>query len=283
MENQVFTSQRSQLVESRKSNSEGSKKIILILIIIFVMVLGITGAYYLGMNSRGNVSVITPTPEMISTTPSITDIVTPTLSISTSSGTISPTKKPTVTIKPSLTPTINIKTKIISGTPLDGFRSSNNGGNDLVEIRAGRNANLVTRGFISFDIADIPTGAIITEATLRLYQGKAPSGNPYSVGGSIKIDHLTYGDSLDNTDYGLPALSSSFTTLTNNAAIEWKDAIVTDRLKDDISNARSRSQYRIHFQTEATGGDVTGDFAYFESAENYLHTGNTPQLVVKYY
>ncbi len=284
MDNQVFTSQRSQLVENRKSDQEGSKKIILILVIIFVLVLGIVGAYFLGIKSQGNSSSLTPTPELVEASPTITETLTPTIASATISGTIVPTKKLSITPKQSLTPTPNIRTKIISASAnLDGFRSSNNGGNESVDIRAGRNVNLVTRGFVSFDLGDIPSGAVITDATLRLYQGKVPTGDPYTAGGSIKVDHLTYGDSLDNSDYGMAALSSSFVTLTNNAALEWKDANVTDRLKDDISNARSRSQYRIHFQIETTGGDVTGDFAYFESAENYLHTGNTPQLVVKYY
>ena len=69
----------------------------------------------------------------------------------------------------------------------------------------------------------------------------------------------------------------------NFKTIEWKEADVTDALKDDISNARSRSQFRIHFQTENTGGDAEGDFAYFEATENTRKTGNSPQLVVKYY
>src|SRR4030042_1973423 len=125
------------------------------------------------------------------------------------------------------------------------------------------------RGFVSFDISDIPSGATISEATLRLYQVKT-EGNPYgvSVGGKLNIDHLTYGDSLDNSDYAMAALTSNFVVLTNNSVVEWKDANVKTELKDDISNARSRSQYRIHFETENVGGDSTGDFAYFESSEN---------------
>lgn len=151
-----------------------------------------------------------------------------------------------------------------------------------MEIRAGRNANLVTRGFVSFEISDIPQDASIQNATLRLYQAKI-IGNPYGAGGSIKIDHLTYGETLDNSDYAAPALSSSFVNLTSNATVEWKDADVSQKVKDDVANARSTSQFRIHFQTEVTGGDVTGDFAYFEAKENTQNTGNTPQLVVKYY
>lgn len=280
MENQVIASSEPP-VERRRPDGGNSKKIFWFALILLFVLAGIIGAYFLGQNSQKSASP-TPTPELPSEGVTETETPTPT-TIASISGTITPTKKLSPTPKLSLTPTPAIKTKILgSSAELDGFRSSNNGGNNTLDIRTGRNINLVTRGFVSFDISDIPTGATIKEATLRLYQAKI-IGNPYAVGGIIKIDHLTYGDSLDSSDYGMAALSSSFATLTGNATIEWKDASVTDRLKDDIANARSRSQYRIHFQTETTGGDTTGDFANFESMDNSLTTGNTPQLVVKYY
>lgn len=117
---------------------------------------------------------------------------------------------------------------------------------------------------------------------MRLYQAKI-IGAPYTAGSSVKVDHLDYGNSLENADYSASSLSSSFATLTSNPVIEWKDADVTDQLKEDLANNRQRSQYRIHLAVEDIGGDVTGDFAYFESANNSEGTGNTPQLVVKYH
>lgn len=186
---------------------------------------------------------------------------------------------PTSTPTPSPFP----KTKILASVDtLDGFQSSTGYGSARLEIRVGRNANLVTRGFVSFDLSSIPEGAKISKATLRLYQVKV-FGNPYKAGGSLKVDHLTYGDSLDDSDYGMAALSASFVTLNTNPGMGWKEGDVTDRVRDDLSNARSRSQFRIHFNTETTGGDSTGDFVFFEAAENSMGTGNTPQLVVNYY
>lgn len=140
---------------------------------------------------------------------------------------------------------------------------------------------MVTRGFVSFALSSVPSGAKIEDVTLRLYQYQI-IGDPYGVGGELKIDHLDYGDTLESADYGASAISSSFTSISSNATLEWKDAGVTDALKNDILNSRSSSQYRIHFQVEPIGGTVAGDFAYFESSENIGGTGNTPQLVVKY-
>ena len=130
------------------------------------------------------------------------------------------------------------------------------------------------------NLSNLPSNATIESATLRLYQEKVV-GNPYGVGGSLKIDHLAYGNSLGNEDYGASSISSSFITLTDNAVIEWKDADVADALKNDLSNGRDKSQYRIHFSTESTG--TSSDLVYFESADNSQGTGNLPQLVVKYH
>ena len=280
MENQVVSSSNAPLVEPRKK-SEKIKRLLVGLILLLIVAAVSVSAYLYGKRSNQTTSEVTPTP--LSEGFVVTETPSPEIMEATVSGTTTPTKKPLLTQKPTLTPTPDIKTKILdSNSNLDGFRSSNNGGNSTLEIRAGRNVNLVTRGFASFDLSDLPSGVTISEATLRLYQNKT-IGNPYGVGGALKIDHLTYGDSLDSSDYGLAALSSSFTTLTSNAVEEWKDANVTDMVKDDVSNARSRSQYRVHFQIESTGGDVTGDFTYFESADNNMGTGNTPQLVIKYY
>jgi hypothetical protein len=257
-------------------DSCGKKILLAFVVLLFLLAVG-AGAYFIGSHPQSpedtmsTEATFTPTPTVFDE-PSIT----PT---STASGTLTPTKKVTSTS----TPTPIIKQKTISATEsLDGFRSSNAGGNNSVDIRAGRNSNLVTRGFVSFDLSEVPAGADIQSANLRLYQTDT-DGNPYAVGGALKIDHLNYGDSLDNSDYSSAAILSSFATLTTNNVVEWKDADVTSQVKDDIATGRSRSQFRIHFTTEVKGGDVTGDFAYFESAENDEGTGNTPQLVIKYY
>jgi len=259
---------------SPSSNGEsGGKKwpYVLIVIILFLLVGG--AAYYFGFrNRRGSEEPTpTPTPEAISPTPTEEPKTT---------GSPTPTKKPTSTPTPTLTPTPTSQSMTITSTAsLDGWRASNNGGNNTWYIQIGRNATLTERGFVSFDISSIPSGKVIDEANLRLYQGEVV-GTPYSSLGSLILDHLDYGDSLGNEDLNASAISSNIGTLTSNATVEWKDLIVTNALKADISSGRSRSQYRLRFTTEATGADA---WARFESADNYMSTGNRPQLVVKYH
>lgn len=197
----------------------------------------------------------------------------------------SPTATPKATKTPSPTPTPKPVSKTVtvgSNAALDGFESSNGGGNTTVDIRAGRNSNLITRGFVSFAVPSELSGKTVDKAVMRLYQGQV-IGNPYTVGGSLKVDHLDYGSTLENADYSDPSLSASFTTLTTTAAVEWKDVDVKDQLIDDMANGRAYSQYRLHFAIESIGGDVTGDFAYFESQDNSMGTGNRPQLVITYH
>ncbi len=129
-------------------------------------------------------------------------------------------------------------------------------------------------------MSNLPSDAIIESAVLRVYQEKIV-GHPYGIGRDLMIDHLDYGSSLGNEDYGASAISSSVATLTNNTTIEWKDADITDSLKNDLSNNRDKSQYRILFPSDVAG--TTSDLVYFESADNSQGTGNLPQLVVKYH
>jgi hypothetical protein len=135
---------------------------------------------------------------------------------------------------------------------------------------------------VSFAIPTEIQGKTVDSASMRLYQAQIV-GSPYTVGGNLMVDHVNYGSTLDNSAYTLTALSQSFATLTGNPVIEFKDVSVKDQLIDDLANGRANSQYRIHFTTEARGGDVNGDFAYFESQNNTLGTGHQPQLVITYH
>lgn len=283
MEESIVTAQN----QTTESSSKEKKKInwnkLLIGLGVFGLVLAIGGiSFFFGRRNQNLESKdLTPTPtQSVSPSPTLIPTTSPN---SQSPTTLTPTKKPTPTPTPTPIPTPVIKSMTLSASAsLDGFRSSNGGGNDGLDIRAGRNVNLVTRGFVSFDLSSLPANATITEATLRLYQTKT-IGNPYGVGGNLKVDHLDYGSNLDDPDYGAASLISNFATLTTNASVEWKDVAATDQVKGDRTASRSRSQFRIHFTSEVTGGDVTGDFAYYESANNSEGTGSTPQLVIKYY
>lgn len=272
----IFTTQ--ELASPAPKDSHNWKKI-LIVILAILAVLGFgVASFYIGKQSVKTDAEPTPTSALNNLlTPTAFDQ--PETPTPTSTNSAVPTGNAN---SPTPTPTPLIKSKILKATAaLDGFRASNGGGNSTVDIRAGRNENLVTRGFISFDIDEIPSGATITEASLKMYQVRV-IGSPYSVGGVLEVDHLTYGDTLNGEDYSMAALLSGFATLSENKNTGWKETKVTNAVKDDVANARSRSQFRIHFEIEVKSGDVAGDFVYFESTDNSEGTGNKPQLIIKY-
>ena len=245
-------------------------KLLLPLFIILLLVIG-AGAFFIGSQKARQTPAPSPTP-----------LMSPEASVEPSpTGSPTATPKATKTPIPTPIPTPVSQTMTITSTAtLDGWRASNGGFNTTWYLQIGRNATLTERSFVSFDISSIPSGKTIDEVTLRLYQEEVV-GTPYASLGSLIVDHLDYGDSLGSEDLNASAISSNIGTLTSNASIEWKDLIVTNALKADISSGRSRSQYRLRFATEATGVDA---WARFESADNYTPaTGNLPQLVVKYH
>lgn len=184
-----------------------------------------------------------------------------------------------------LSPTPESLTKsviLISDAQKDGFRNSNSTGDNKAEIRIGRNDSFVTRGFLSFGLTKIPEGAEIENASLRIYKTNT-TGSPSVAGGEIWVDHVTYGDSLDKTDYALPALISNFGSLQKDINPDWFSVDVTDLVREDLANARSESQFRLHYKRELKGESEEGDFTHFESGDNHVGTGNLPQLLVKYH
>lgn len=257
------------------------------LLVTFIALFGINKA----IDSKLNHPSSTPTPTavaMLSPTPTATDLPTPT-EIPTPTlkptPTPKPTPKPTPTptptpaTTPSPTPTTSVTVTTVAGQ--DGYVTSTGTVSSDKDIRVGRNSSETIRGFVGFDIAAIPKTATITSATLRLYQ-RTVNGNPFSSGqGDLTVDHLDYGSSLSSGSYGATATLNNVGVLSSNNSSEWKQVMVTDRVKADLSSHTS-SQFRLRFTSESVGGDSTGDVVYFDSASSGYNT-NQPQLVITYY
>lgn len=181
---------------------------------------------------------------------------------------------------PSPTP-VPIKNELVinSEPRLDGFRTSNGSGSSVSAIQIGSNSELVSRGFVTFDLQPIPSRVRILQARLRLFIVKE-EGNSNRLG-DLLVDHLRYGDSLDAVDFSSVAIISSFTGLQQDPDDEqWLTADVTGPIINDIDSARSDSQFRLHFENESKTD--AEEFYYLESAENYLSSNNPPQLLITY-
>ena len=270
-----------------------SKKQILIVVAVFVLILGSLAGYLMIRKNRlAAAPSASPSPVAFATTtpaptpddfpspsplpspsvkPSVKPIPTPTPVPS-----VSPSPTPTPSPSPSPSPSVTSLTLSASAS-LDGWRASNGGSNTTWYLQIGHNATMTERSFVSFDLSSIPSGVTIDSATLRLYQTENV-GTPYS-GASLVLDHVNYGSTWSATPYDGSPLSS-VGTFTTNGNIEWKNMSVTDSVKDDIANSRGRAQFGLHFSPESMGTDA---WARFESADNYAGSGNTPQLVVTYH
>lgn len=146
-------------------------------------------------------------------------------------------------------------------------------------IDVGRTTGFIYRGFVGFDLTDIPSTATISKATLRLYQ-RSVYGSPYSALGTIQVDHLDYGTTLTGDSFsGGTLYQASFGTIGSSQLAEWKTLDVTAQVKKD-RGLHNSSQFRLHFSTEAKGGSNPGDVVSFSASNN---GSEQPQLVVEYY
>jgi DNA-binding beta-propeller fold protein YncE len=140
------------------------------------------------------------------------------------------------------------------------------------------------RQFYSFDLVNIPVGTSVAAATLRLYQASV-SGSPYGSGtlGSVVVDHVNYGASLDGTDYATGSLLSNVGTLSSDGSVGYKTLGVSSRVQNDLNNGRVRSQYRLRFSLLDANSSASDDYAQFTDAEDSCCGVNKPpQLLITF-
>jgi hypothetical protein len=140
----------------------------------------------------------------------------------------------------------------------------------------------VARGLVRFDRSALPAGATIKHAVLRMNQA-AVAGSPYgSPGGlgSVLVDHVDLGSSIDLADFGGGILTATIGTLSSTAALGERSLDVTAAVQADASAARATSDFRLYF-TVNSNANAADDFVTFNDAENHLG-GSVPVLVVTY-
>lgn len=190
---------------------------------------------------------------------------------------VTPVASATPTPSPTPSPTPMIKT-INAPAGQDGSVTDTGYANATGYIDVGRTPDFIYRGFVGFDISEIPATAKISKATLRLYQ-RTVTGTPYASLGNLMVDHLDSGTTLTADSYaGGNLYEASFASMGSNQIGEWKILDVTKQVTKDRS-LHTSSQFRLHFATETKGGTAPGDIAEFSSANN---GSEAPQLIVEY-
>jgi hypothetical protein len=145
---------------------------------------------------------------------------------------------------------------------------------------------LTYRGFWAFDIVSIPSTATITAATLYLRQYMI-SGTPYGPTrlGDALWRHVDFGPTLEVADYSVAQLPhvGSGGTISTNATYEWKSAVVTTSLRDDLTSRAvrgNRSEFMIRMTLD-TVAPAANNFVYFYSCEATAAT-DRPYVSVTY-
>jgi Bacterial Ig-like domain len=188
--------------------------------------------------------------------------------------------------------------EVPSQPTLNGTVSSNGDlglGSSTGIINVGDDTNKTgARGFVSFDLSAIQSGAIIKDVQLRLNKLNVVN-TPYElldctptqvqfcpVFAPLNLEHVSYGPSLEAADYNAGFLSELgfFDTMSTPLGHVKKD--VTAAVSDDLSNrdARgSRSQYRLLFSLQ-TNKDAKADYVTFNGSNGDLQ--KAPYLFINY-
>jgi len=141
--------------------------------------------------------------------------------------------------------------------------------------------NSRSRGYISFELPEIPGGYFLDSAYVRIHQYMSYGNNEPDIfpiwdvpsGDTMFciMDHIDYGNSLDPGDWtaGYPGdpqtLHTNIGIISDSAEIGYRYLGITDYVLDDYNNGRDKTQYRIRFPIET-------DWDYWHD-NIYIHTG----------
>ena len=178
--------------------------------------------------------------------------------------------------------------EVKSQMSLDGFRANNGQGSSSEEILVGNGEivqparELVARGFMSFDISDIPAGATIDNVELRFYQSKV-IGDPYGKLVGLVLELVSYGSSLDDRAYNASAMGSLSLSPLPGAG-QWYmigDAALANWVQSMVAAGQSSFQVRLRFSVE-TDGDGEEDWISIQPGGSFLGSSKAPALAITY-
>lgn len=138
------------------------------------------------------------------------------------------------------------------------------------------------RMFYSFALSPVPPAAtLIVSATLYVSE-EGTFGDPYPFHGSLVVDHLDYGTSLDAGDYGAPALETAFAEFSADAFPGYHPVDVTAQVRADWSLGRPRSQFRLRFAWADSDFDGMSEGVLLNDSEDSYASGRTPFLAITF-
>lgn len=188
-------------------------------------------------------------------------------------------------VEPEIEP---VTVTLVSEGPLDGYRLSDGTGSNSTDILVGNGdieiptGELVARGFLSFDLSDVPVGATIESAELRFYQ-KEIEGDPYEKLGNLVLEHVYYGASFDDGAYDTPALATAVLDMETSAPAWYilSDPTLMNWIQSSLVTGLARQQFRLQFSQE-TDGDGQEDWIAIQSGGGILGSRQASQMIITY-
>ena len=162
---------------------------------------------------------------------------------------------------------------------------NNSGNSGTGALRAGdNNRDRQYKTVVSFDTSQIPAGATIVSAELRLRRGAVSGTNPFSTHGTCWVDVATgalgSSTSLANSDFEAGASVVQSTSLSNAASTgDWSEGSL-DGAGLAAIDTNGTTQMRVYFSLD-DNDDGGNDYIGWYSANN-SNSANHPQLVVTY-
>ena len=150
-------------------------------------------------------------------------------------------------------------------------------------LKAGDSAaNQQFRSFLSFATGNLPNGAVITSATVRILRTSLVGMNPFATFGKLLVDvgKPAFGSSnaLVSSDYQAAAGCLACASFPTANVSGWYSAVLTPASRAHIS-LTANTQFRLRF-TLTDNNNGSADRINFASG----NAGpNQPQLVINYY
>lgn len=163
------------------------------------------------------------------------------------------------------------------GVAIPGFASA-----DREPVAGDNRDRIPARAIYTFDLSQLPAGATVTSATLRIRQIDNV-GNPYEDLANVVLDHVNLGGQMPDNAFDAPATPGNlaFATFSSDEDPVIRPAIVTPQVLLDRESGRQYSQFRLRHQVNFNL-DGADDITVWADGEDTAGFGDLPTLVVRY-
>jgi len=128
--------------------------------------------------------------------------------------------------------------------------------------------DIPVQGFVTFDISDIPSDAIITSVEVD-FSSYATGGTPFADLGCLRVYPQNYGTLKAGDFYTDSAIGAILKYCSEAAIMPHESESFRDALQDSVGH--SRFQVRFQFNEEDTDNNGDQDYIHWDNNELILH------------